>query len=260
MNNPNPLIPQGSLLEQQAQGRPHLRIALFIVAVHVVFLGLLLMQGCKREPESNEFADSSTNDFPFGIPDRSTLFPTNTVVEPDVASPREPATNIADAEGGSTERTFENTIPEPSTNSRTAPPFPTVPAPIPAQPQLVTREHKVESGDTFYTIGKKFGVTTAAIAQANPSADPRRLHIGQRLIIPPPSPTAPSGSGEAEAPPGVEIYPVKSGDTLTKIARARGTTAAAIRQLNNMTTDRIYVGQKLKVPGSTHSTATPVNP
>src|SRR5947207_2487783 len=35
MNNPNPLIPQGSLLEQKAQSRPHLRIAIAIVAVHL---------------------------------------------------------------------------------------------------------------------------------------------------------------------------------------------------------------------------------
>ena len=63
MNNPNPLIPQGSLLEQQAKSKPHLRIALFIVAVHVVFLGLLLMQGCKRETDDPNLADSSTNDF-----------------------------------------------------------------------------------------------------------------------------------------------------------------------------------------------------
>jgi hypothetical protein len=77
MNNPNPLIPQGSLLEQQAKSKPHLRIALFIVAVHVVFLGLLLMQGCKREAEPLEMVGTSTNESPFGSPDRSTLFASN---------------------------------------------------------------------------------------------------------------------------------------------------------------------------------------
>src|SRR5216110_1240048 len=49
MNNPNPLIPQGSLLEQKAGSRPHLRIAIAIVAVHLVFLGGLLIQGCGKE-------------------------------------------------------------------------------------------------------------------------------------------------------------------------------------------------------------------
>ena len=35
MNTPNPLIPQGSLLEQKAKGKPHLRVAYFIVAAHM---------------------------------------------------------------------------------------------------------------------------------------------------------------------------------------------------------------------------------
>src|SRR5687767_10283764 len=44
---PNPLIPQGTFLEQK--GRSHIRIAVItILAVHVVLLGSLLMAGCKR--------------------------------------------------------------------------------------------------------------------------------------------------------------------------------------------------------------------
>src|SRR5207253_1651755 len=49
MNTPNPLIPKGSLLEQKAKGKPHLRVACIIVAIHMVFLGGLLIQGCKKE-------------------------------------------------------------------------------------------------------------------------------------------------------------------------------------------------------------------
>jgi len=38
---------------------------------------------------------------------------------------------------------------------------------------------------------------------------------------------------------------VKSGDNLSKLAAANGTTVAALRQANNLTSDRIRVGQKL---------------
>ena len=63
MNNPNPLIPQGSLLQQRAKGKPHLRVAIFIVAVHLVFLGGLLIQGCKKEDETGSGAQAlATND------------------------------------------------------------------------------------------------------------------------------------------------------------------------------------------------------
>src|SRR5437762_10795617 len=61
MNNPNPLIPQGSLLEQKARSRPHLRIAIAIVAVHLVFLGGLLIQGCGKDDTIGK-AGQSTNE------------------------------------------------------------------------------------------------------------------------------------------------------------------------------------------------------
>jgi hypothetical protein len=83
MNNPNPLIPQGSLLEQQAKGKPHLRIALCIAAAHVVFLGLLLMQGCKREDETPPSTELTPEQIPFGRLDVESLYPTNQVeIEP----------------------------------------------------------------------------------------------------------------------------------------------------------------------------------
>ncbi len=260
MNNPNPLIPQGSLLEQQAKSKPHLRIALFIVAVHVVFLGLLLMQGCKREAEPLEMAGTPTNDSPFGIPDPASLFTSNLVSDFEVATPGEPVVPERDTEGGFGERTPDASGVSSVTNLPSAlpPPPPIRSTPITTTPPPVTREHSVAPKETFYTIGKQYGVTAAAIAKANPNADPTRLRVGQKLIIPPPAATTPA---PVEAlPAGVTLYEVKSGDNLTRIARTHGTTATAIRQVNGMTTDRIYVGQKLKLPPKTDATTNTVNP
>ncbi len=44
-------------------------------------------------------------------------------------------------------------------------------------------------------------------------------------------------------------YVVKAGDTLTKIARANGTTIGALSRSNNITGARIAVGQRLIIPG-----------
>lgn len=44
------------------------------------------------------------------------------------------------------------------------------------------------------------------------------------------------------------IYQVKPGDTLEKIANAHGTTVKAIKDLNQLSIDRIKIGQKLKMP------------
>ncbi len=54
---------------------------------------------------------------------------------------------------------------------------------------------------------------------------------------------------------GGETYVVKSGDTLTKIAKANGTTVKAIESENNLTTTKIKVGQKLKIPAAAASAA-----
>ena len=54
---------------------------------------------------------------------------------------------------------------------------------------------------------------------------------------------------------GGEIYVVKSGDTLTQIAKRHGTTVKAIEAENNLTTTKIKVGQKLKIPAKAEAAA-----
>jgi len=44
---------------------------------------------------------------------------------------------------------------------------------------------------------------------------------------------------------------VKSGDILGRIAQANNTTIAAIKRTNNLTTDRLKIGQTLKIPVDT---------
>ena len=44
------------------------------------------------------------------------------------------------------------------------------------------------------------------------------------------------------------LYVVKSGDSLTRIAKAHGTTVKALKAANGLEGDRIVVGAKLKIP------------
>jgi len=240
MNNPNPLIPQGSLLERKAKGKPHLRVAVFIVAAHLVFLGFLLVgQGCKREEgNGTKSASKSTNE---GFPPLSqeTLYA---------------ATNAAGQPASTNPPPFE------LTGSNAAPHLtPPSQTPIDQAPAASAQEYVVVKGDSFYTIGKKFGVPFSAIAKANPGVDSTRLKIGQKLTIPAPaSGGARTGVAEASLGGAENIYVVKTGDTLLRIAKATGVSVNDIRTLNGLQTDRIKVGDKLKLPAKSAPVAAPV--
>lgn len=224
MNSPSPLIPQGSLLEQKNRSRSRVRLAFFcVVGVHLVGLMVLLMQGCKREqPQTLPTEDLSSQP----LIDDSIPMPVDTNPPP----------------------TYVDTNP-PAVSNYTADPVP--PPSVPTGPVGAT-EYIVARGDSFSSIAKNFpGVTVKAIQEANPNVNPLRLQIGQKLIIPPPAaPTTANGTtpGTATSAESEGIYVVKSGDTLTSIARKHNTTINALRSVNNLSTDRIVVGQKLKLP------------
>lgn len=44
--------------------------------------------------------------------------------------------------------------------------------------------YKIKSGDTLGKVAKEFGVTLDEIFNANPGIEPRRLRLGQQIIIP----------------------------------------------------------------------------
>jgi len=63
-----------------------------------------------------------------------------------------------------------------------------------------------------------------------------------------PPAASPAVENTAVASPAKTVYVVKSGDTLSRIAKIHGTTVKAIKAANNLTNDRIVVGSKLKIP------------
>ncbi len=70
-----------------------------------------------------------------------------------------------------------------------------------------------------------------------------------KSVTPPPAPHPVRTAPQNNEP--VEEYTVRSGDTLSLISQAFGTTVGKIKELNNLKSDGIRVGQKLVVPGQT---------
>lgn len=251
MNKPNPLVPQGSLTDK---GPGHVRLTVFaILAVHLVMLGVLLIAGCNKGGEPAPQDQAGT-----GLPSAPTDLPPAPTDLPPVASSNAPATPaIPPAPTGTAP--VSNQVTEPTALVPVAPKLPVIPElpPVPPPPSLT--EHTVVRGDSFYTLGKKYGVGSKAIAEANPGVDSTKLKLGQKLKIPPAkqatAPAAVAGaSGTASTDSvvtasGETVHVVKSGDTLWVLSRKYGVKESAIRSANNLRSSRLVVGQKLKIPG-----------
>jgi len=186
------------------------------------------MQGCRKEEP---------------IPPAD-LVDTNALVAPTMDT-----TNIAPVDTNYVPNTMIETNPPIDT---AAPVVTNAGGPAPAATTQGMTEYTIVKGDSFTSIGKKFQVSAKAIADANPGLDPTRLKLGQKINIPAPAPIsaapAVSNGGAAATADGQVVYTVQSGDNLTKIASKYNVSVKAIRSANNLATDRITVGQKLKIP------------
>ncbi|MBN1150927.1 LysM peptidoglycan-binding domain-containing protein [candidate division WOR-3 bacterium] len=96
--------------------------------------------------------------------------------------------------------------------------------------------HTVKLGETLTSISRMYGVSVSRIKDAN-NLSSDMIVEGQRLSIPSNS----SGTGD--------LYVVKSGETLSGLARRFETTVEAIKRANGLSSDLIREGQRLAIPG-----------
>ena len=91
---------------------------------------------------------------------------------------------------------------------------------IPPEERVTFLEHQVIQGETLTHIARLYGVRVSELRAANPRIEPRRMQIGQRVIVP----KAPSVRDGLRADAGSRernrllVYQVRSGDTLSAIA------------------------------------------
>lgn len=103
----------------------------------------------------------------------------------------------------------------------------------PTPPVSNNIEYVVKSGDSLYSIAKKYGITASELQRYN-NLPSTLLSIGQVLLIPT------TGS--------YITYTVKRGDSLYNIARDYNTTVDEIKRINGLTSNLLSIGQTLMLP------------
>ncbi|MBZ5947682.1 LysM peptidoglycan-binding domain-containing protein [Leuconostoc gelidum subsp. gasicomitatum] len=135
-------------------------------------------------------------------------------------------------------------------------------APAASKPTTSTSTtYVVKSGDTLTAIANKNGVTLSNLLSWNKLSRGAIIYPGQKLTLQQVINTTTSSttSTTTTSTTTTNSYKVNSGETLYGIAAKLGMNVNTLLTLNGLKlTSTIYVGQVLKISGTTTSTATPV--
>lgn len=113
----------------------------------------------------------------------------------------------------------------------------------PSEDDIINEENTyvVKNGDTLWSISRIFNVSIDDIKNKN-NLTSDILTVGSILTIP-------TGT---ETGNGIIVYTVKRGDSLWKLARDYNTTINDIKQLNNLKSDVLRVGDELQIKKNTN--------
>ena len=103
----------------------------------------------------------------------------------------------------------------------------------------------VKKGDSLYSIANKYNTTVDELKRIN-NLTSNILSIGQVLKLPS------DKVSDVEKEENTISYTVQKGDSLYSIARKYSTTIGKIKDLNNLTTNLLSIGQVLLIPTDTN--------
>lgn len=101
--------------------------------------------------------------------------------------------------------------------------------------------YTIRTGDSYFSLARRFNTTVEALIATNPGVSPTNLQIGQVICIPVPPAPGPC--------PGGFLYEIKAGDTLFGLGRRFGITVDAIRDANpGLDPEHLRIGQRICIP------------
>ncbi len=93
--------------------------------------------------------------------------------------------------------------------------------------------YTIRRGDNLSKIAERFNLTVTDLKRLNDLRG-SRIHPGRKLRL-------------RAADTDAVVYVVRRGDSLSRIAGRHGTSVSNLKRINDLSNDRIYVGQKLRL-------------
>lgn len=113
-----------------------------------------------------------------------------------------------------------------------------------------TSLHRVNKGETLYSISRKYDLTIHQLAKLNNLSINDKVVIGQQIIVKEsPAIAGQEATNRPSASPGrTTLHTVVRGETLFSISKKYNLTISQIQEFNNLTSNSVQLGQKLKIP------------
>lgn len=110
--------------------------------------------------------------------------------------------------------------------------------------------HKIDPQETYYALGRKYNVAPKDIISFN---DNKSLVPGIIVKVP----TQLDFAANVSNPIAAQEHTVKARESLYIIANLYGTTVQVLKDLNNLSSNNLSIGQRLKIPGTAVAGTTP---
>lgn len=124
--------------------------------------------------------------------------------------------------------------------------------------------HTPKQGETYVSIAKQYGISVAQLRKINglgkhktmvssllvPDSTIEQTGGIQRVALDTTPDVTPVAAVARRNPNTVRTHTIKAGDTLYALARRYNTTVNELRKLNNLKSDHLARGKRLRVPGT----------
>ena len=262
------------LVEDRTSSVTIVRIIVGLLLVHLIIIGGVLLRGhMMKEGGAGLNSPMAITPPPTAPPAAPQIQapmedvlpqPTAPAVEkPIIASNHITQATADTAEEDAVDPDEEPTIVTPPTVAATpvAPAAPAAPvAPVepvaaaPAAPAAAAQpiQHLVAPGDGWLRIAAQYGTTEAALKAANPQAARANLRVGMVLVVPQKDEAAAAAAAArkqaAAQPAAPKVYTVRSGETLSRIAKKTHVSVQTLMEINGIkNANRIQPGMQLRL-------------